>query len=70
MHTSLVDEHYNVSDTLVEKVVKEQCVTCPTLKFEIENLKGHLTHATSLSCICSNSSIGGGMIFKKKSSCH
>lgn len=31
-HTSLVDECYNVSDTLVEKMEIVECVACISLK--------------------------------------
>lgn len=46
VHTYLVGERYNVLNTLVEKVEKAECVLCPTLKLQIETLKGQLTHAT------------------------
>lgn len=49
-HTSLMNEHYNVLDTLVEKMEIVECFECISLKLEIEILKGQLTHATSLSC--------------------
>ncbi|XP_050909787.1 uncharacterized protein LOC127123628 [Lathyrus oleraceus] len=64
-YTSLMDEHCNVSNTLVEKMEVVECVKCPILKLEIEILKGQLTHATSLSCTFS--SCERGNIFKKNS---
>lgn len=64
-HTSLIDERYNVSDTLLEKMEIVECVECPTLKLEIGNLKRQLTHATSLSCTCSSSLSKRGKVFKK-----
>lgn len=64
-HTSLVDECYNVSDTLVEKMEIVECVECPILKIEIETLKGQLTHDTSLSCTYSSYSSERGNDFKK-----
>lgn len=63
--TSLVDEHFNVFNTLVEKEEEVECVTCPTLKFEIENLKGQLTHVISLSTKSSTNSSDRGAISKK-----
>lgn len=45
-HTSLVDEHYHVLDTLIEKMEIVEYVKCPILKLEIETLIGKLTHAT------------------------
>lgn len=59
-HTSLFDECSNVLDILVGRIEKIECVTCPSLKLEIETLKEQLTHVTSLSCTCSR-----GTIFKK-----
>lgn len=38
VHASPFYERYNVLDTLVEKVAKVECVTCPSLKLEIETL--------------------------------
>lgn len=64
-HTYIVDEHYNISDTLVEKVAKVEYVTCPSLKLKIETLKGQLTHITLLSCTWYRSSSDRGEIFKK-----
>lgn len=64
-HTSLIDEHYDVLDTLVEKMEIVECVKCPILKLEIETLKGQLTHATSLTCTCSSSLSERGKVFKK-----
>lgn len=65
-----MDECYNVSDTLVEKMEVVECVECLILKLEIESLKGQLTHATSLSCTCSSSLSERGKVFKEKTSCH
>lgn len=65
LHTSLVDEHYNVYDTLVEKVKKLECVMFPTIKLEIENLKRKLIQTTSLSCSRSSYSSDKWTIFKK-----
>lgn len=65
MHTSLVDECYNVSDTLAEKEAKVECVYCPYLKLEIDTLKGKLNYAISLSCTFSSSSSDRGKVFKK-----
>lgn len=42
--TSQVEEHFNVSDTSVEKIEKVECITFLALKLEIENIKGQLTH--------------------------
>lgn len=39
-HTSLVDECFNIYDTLVEKIEKVECVICPILKLKIETLTG------------------------------
>lgn len=64
-HTSLVDDRYNVSDTLFKRIKKVECVMCPSLKLEIENIKGQLTHSTSLSYTCSGSSSDRGTLFKK-----
>lgn len=33
MHASLVDEYFNTSYSLAQKVVKMDCVTCLILKF-------------------------------------
>lgn len=64
-HTSIIDKRYNVSDTLVERIEKVKYVTCPSLKLEIETLKGQLTRATSLSCTCSSFLSEKGTTFKK-----
>lgn len=63
-HTSLIDELYNVLDTLVERIEKVGYVACPSLKLEIETLKGQLIHASSLSCTSSSSSSDSGTFLK------
>lgn len=55
-HASLVSERFIASDTLVKKVFKTECDTCPILKLEYENLKGQLARAIFLSIIVSTSS--------------
>lgn len=63
--TSMVDEHFNVYDTSVEKVEKVKRVTCPALKSKIKNVKGQLTHVISLYTTSSTSSSSRGILFKK-----
>lgn len=46
-HASLIDEHFSTSDTLVEKIVNMDCITCTILKLENKNLKGQLAHVIS-----------------------
>lgn len=64
-HTSLVDERFNVYDTLIEKVEKVVCATYMTLKLELENLKKQLIHALSLSYTNYTSSSDKGIFLRK-----
>lgn len=65
-HVSLVVENFNASDTLVEKVVKINGVTCSILKLENENLKEQLAQAISLSTTSYTSSSEKMIFFFEK----
>lgn len=67
VHASLVSEHVCVLDTLVERGVKMECDTCPTLKNKNENLKGQQVHVVLMYNIFSTFSMDKRKFFKKSS---
>lgn len=67
---SLVDEHFSTYNTLVEKIIKIYCITCPILKLINEDLKGQLAQAISLSTTSFMSSSEKGISFEKNLQCY